>query len=218
MTDRLSRAWARVAAHPRIAALGCGLLAASGFPPLHLWPLALLGLGPAVTASLAVATGPDGLEEALTGQVSAMLSGNGLPVAPETAAGVVRAAIALAGASLALPLLLCGTAARFWLTRRRLVLRRLPEWKTARLPGWYPVPVALAALAAWLDGGLATLTATAALLVPVFLQGLAAVHGRLNGPVLVLFYLLLILFSLPAATLVVGLGLLEQFGRKPTRT
>lgn len=44
MTDRLSRAWARVAAHPRIAALGCGLLAASGFPPLHLWPLALLGL------------------------------------------------------------------------------------------------------------------------------------------------------------------------------
>nr|WP_240504347.1 apolipoprotein N-acyltransferase [Tsuneonella mangrovi] len=30
--------------HPRIAALGAGLLAALGFPPLDLWPLALLGM------------------------------------------------------------------------------------------------------------------------------------------------------------------------------
>ncbi|WP_374406808.1 apolipoprotein N-acyltransferase [Pelagerythrobacter sp.] len=33
------------AAHPRIAAALCGLLSATGFPPLHLWPVALLGIG-----------------------------------------------------------------------------------------------------------------------------------------------------------------------------
>ena len=31
-------------AHPRWSALGCGLIAATGFPPLALWPLALFGL------------------------------------------------------------------------------------------------------------------------------------------------------------------------------
>jgi apolipoprotein N-acyltransferase len=30
--------------HPRLAALACGLLAATGFPPLALWPLGLLGV------------------------------------------------------------------------------------------------------------------------------------------------------------------------------
>ncbi|GMM92066.1 apolipoprotein N-acyltransferase [Qipengyuania sp. MTN3-11] len=30
--------------HPRWLAIGCGLLAACGFPPLHLWPLALVGV------------------------------------------------------------------------------------------------------------------------------------------------------------------------------
>ena len=44
MTGPISRAWTSAAAHPRLAALACGLLAAIGFPPLNLWPLALLGL------------------------------------------------------------------------------------------------------------------------------------------------------------------------------
>lgn len=44
MKDRLSRAWAVAAGHPRLTALACGLFAATGFPPLGLWPLALLGL------------------------------------------------------------------------------------------------------------------------------------------------------------------------------
>lgn len=30
--------------HPRLAALACGLLAATGFPPLALWPLAMIGV------------------------------------------------------------------------------------------------------------------------------------------------------------------------------
>jgi len=33
-----------LAAHPRLSALACGLIAALGFPPLGLWPLALIGM------------------------------------------------------------------------------------------------------------------------------------------------------------------------------
>jgi len=43
-----------MAARPRLAALGCGLAAATGFPPLGLWPLALLGV--AGLAALLVCT------------------------------------------------------------------------------------------------------------------------------------------------------------------
>ena len=32
------------AAHPRLSALGCGLVAALGFPPLGLWPFTLIGV------------------------------------------------------------------------------------------------------------------------------------------------------------------------------
>lgn len=35
---------ALLAAHPRLAALACGLIAATGFPPLGLWPLAMVGV------------------------------------------------------------------------------------------------------------------------------------------------------------------------------
>jgi apolipoprotein N-acyltransferase len=42
--ERLRAAWSRFAAYPRLAAPACGLLAATGFPPLNLWPLALLGM------------------------------------------------------------------------------------------------------------------------------------------------------------------------------
>lgn len=45
-----------LAAHPRLAALGCGLVAALGFPPLGLWPFALIGMA-GLAALLARATG-----------------------------------------------------------------------------------------------------------------------------------------------------------------
>jgi len=44
VNETVSRAWTRAAAHPRLTALASGLLAATGFPPLNLWPVALLGL------------------------------------------------------------------------------------------------------------------------------------------------------------------------------
>ncbi len=55
MEHRPSRLWAAIASHPRIAALACGLVAALGFPPLGLWPLALVGLA-AFVALIARAT------------------------------------------------------------------------------------------------------------------------------------------------------------------
>lgn len=44
MEERLSRVWSAIASWPRTAALVFGLLAATGFPPLNLWPLALIGV------------------------------------------------------------------------------------------------------------------------------------------------------------------------------
>lgn len=38
-------AYARIMAHPRIAAMVLGLLAATGFPPLGLWPVSLMAMG-----------------------------------------------------------------------------------------------------------------------------------------------------------------------------
>ena len=39
-----NRAGSVLVAHPRLAALGFGLVAATGFQPLQIWPLAMAGL------------------------------------------------------------------------------------------------------------------------------------------------------------------------------
>ena len=43
--DRIETIANRIASHPRLAALAFGLLAATGFPPLGLWPLTLVAMG-----------------------------------------------------------------------------------------------------------------------------------------------------------------------------
>lgn len=43
--SRTGRIGAWFAGHPKSTAVLCGLIAATGFPPLHLWPLALLAIG-----------------------------------------------------------------------------------------------------------------------------------------------------------------------------
>jgi apolipoprotein N-acyltransferase len=47
---RAAGLWPLISRYPRLAALACGLLAATGFAPLNLWPLALAGI--AVFAAL----------------------------------------------------------------------------------------------------------------------------------------------------------------------
>lgn len=44
MIERLGKTWTLLASRPRLLALALGLLSACGFPPLHLWPLALIAL------------------------------------------------------------------------------------------------------------------------------------------------------------------------------
>ncbi len=43
--NRLNAVAAWIAGHPRLATVAFGLLAATGFPPLHLWPLTLVAMG-----------------------------------------------------------------------------------------------------------------------------------------------------------------------------
>lgn len=43
--DRIGRIGSWFAARPKLSALLCGLASATGFPPLNLWPLALLAMG-----------------------------------------------------------------------------------------------------------------------------------------------------------------------------
>ena len=56
MRDAVACAGAAFAAHPRLSALACGLLAALGFPPLNLWPVALVGMA-GLAALIARTTG-----------------------------------------------------------------------------------------------------------------------------------------------------------------
>src|SRR4051812_42511411 len=60
----LPRAWRVVARHPRLAALVLGLLSATGFEPLHLWPVALAAV--AAFAAL-IAEAPDARRAAALG-------------------------------------------------------------------------------------------------------------------------------------------------------
>jgi hypothetical protein len=95
-----------------------------------------------------------------------------------------------------------------------------PEAEAIRLPGWYlPLP-ALAALALLTLGGLVALSAMLLLLVPFFVMGVFAVHvmlrGRKSRPAyLAGFYVLMLLFLQLMAPLMVGLGLFEQYRRRP---
>ncbi|AWV24436.1 Hypothetical protein HVPorG_04418 [Roseomonas mucosa] len=181
-------------------------------------PLALLGIWPAITGVASLLVTGEVLEQAIVDQIKPVLQEAAITADDATVAALVRMGIAFASAALALPLMLCGIGAQAWLSRRRLALRPAPDWSSARLPSWYPVLPVAALAAAWMAPGLMASVVATALLTPLFLQGLAAVHRRARGPVLVLFYLVLVLFSVPAAALVVGLGLFEQFGRKPPQS
>jgi hypothetical protein len=142
--------------------------------------------------------------------------------APEIAiAELVRVKAAAIGFWIAVALAANGALAQRLLARRGLALAPSPRWSDVRLPGWYPAVPALAA-AIWLAAGeqdAVPLSVMLVLLLPVFLQGVAAVHRRtraLRGRwmPLLLFYVLILVFSVPAALAVTALGLYEQWGRR----
>ncbi len=207
---------------PALLLLGTGLR--GGRADLGL-PLAMLGLWPAlmVLLSTLLLGGPDGgLESQLHEAVSAGLTRMGLEPTDAMVAQIVRLKAAALALWLAFALVANAAFAQRQLVRRGLALVPGLHWADARLPRWYPALPALAGLAwALADGGaeLLPMSLCLTLAVPLLLQGLAALHTRLppakwRTAALVAAYVALLVFVLPAAIILVALGLVEQFGRR----
>lgn len=207
-------------AGPVLALLAAGLRGGRIEPGL---PLALLGLWPAagiLAGAFALSGLEGGLSGAVRGAVETGLTRMGVSAYP---ALVEQMTLIMGGAVafwLALAWLANGIAAQSFLARRGLAAHASPVWSATRLPGWYPVLPAVAAASWLLFGGadLVLVSVLLALLVPLLFQGIAFVHARtrpLNGRwmVLLLFYFLLIVFSVPAAALLIGVGVFATFAR-----
>ncbi|RAI59514.1 DUF2232 domain-containing protein [Roseicella frigidaeris] len=187
-------------------------------------PLALLGLWPlAVLFGAAVLLADDGgLEAALRETLTLSLARFGLPAQEALVAELVRVKAGAIGFWGAVSLLANAGAATAFLARRNLLPGPKPDWAAVRLPNWYPLLPGAAFglfLAAPEEGDLVALSALLLLLVPLFLQGLAGVHRRLRGrqgrrPMLVAFYLLLVLFLQVIGPGLVALGLYDQIQRR----
>jgi hypothetical protein len=188
-------------------------------------PLALLGLWPLAVLLLAALFLADdgGLEPAMRRAVELALARLDLPAPELLVAELVRIKAAAIGFWSSLALLANAAAAERFLARRGLLAVAAPDWTAARLPGWYPVLPAVAAglfLAVPEGSDAVALSGLLILLVPLFLQGCGGVHARLRGrrarrPMLALFYMLLLLFLQVMGPGLVGLGLYDQFWRRP---
>jgi len=205
------------------AALRGGRLDLSG-------PLALLGVWPVAVLCLAAlaAAGEGGLEAVLRRSVETALLRMDLEASEPLIGVLVRVKAAALGFWGGLALIANGAAAQSFLSHRGLARARAPEWTTVRLPQWYPVLPAIAAvvwLAAPTGADAVPLSALLLSLLPLFYLGIAGVHRRAGGrrgrvPMLVLFYLLLVLFLHLMAPALVGLGLIDHFRRRaaPSQT
>jgi hypothetical protein len=188
-------------------------------------PLALTGIWPALVillVAMLLAGSPGGFDGALIGSVNQGLARMGIADAGMPVEQLARImAPAMAGWMVA-ALILCGTGAQSFLTRRGLAVAATPRWSEARLPIWYGFLPSGAALI-WLSGmgGDSSLpfALIVVLLLPFFLLGLAAVHrrsvGRTARPFMLgVFYAGLVILSVPAAIAVTAFGIFEQWGRR----
>ncbi len=188
-------------------------------------PLALLGVYPALLIILAevLLSGSGGLEVVLTGIVRIGLDRMGLPPGDSLVADIVRIKAAAVGFWLAVALLVNGTGAQGFLSRRGLALAPRPAWAAVRLPRLYPVLPAVAAVVAGLDDfGGTSLSLLIVLLLPLLFRGLAVVHSRTAGRngrpfILGATYMALVLFSVPAAAFLIGLALFDHFSARLSR-
>lgn len=179
-------------------------------------PLALLGLWPATVLVLAALLVTD-LEGALRGMVEMGVQRMGLPASEAMVAQVAQVKAAAAGFWFALLMLGNGLAGRRLAASAGLAPHPMPAPGDVRLPAWYG-PLPLVALAGWVAfGGGVMLSLMLLLLLPFFLLGVVGVHRRLAGRVAFLagFYVLMLLFLQIMAPLMVGVGLFDQFRRRP---
>jgi hypothetical protein len=203
------------------------LIVASGFRQGRIdpgLPLAILGLWPAVVilgCGIAFSGLPGGLEGAIREAVEQGLRRMGTSAAQMPVDQLVQVMAAALGFWSAVSLSVNGAAAQSALARTGWSLAPSPRWSAVRLPAWYPPLPGLAA-AAWLvfggDGDVVALSVLLVLLLPVFLQGIAAVHRRSAGRpgrnfMLGVFYTGLVILSVPAAIAVTAFGFYEQWGR-----
>ncbi len=180
-------------------------------------PFVLLGLIPAsgiLVAAFVLADAPGGLEGALRRAAELGAARMGVPVGEAMLASLVRVKAAAIGFWVMLSLLL-NAAAAGGLLRRAGIIAAAPAWREARLPVWYPALPALAALV-WLlaEADAVPLSVTLALLVPLFLHGLAAFHRvtlPLRGRTLLLAiaYGALLLMAVPVALAATAFGLFD---------
>lgn len=188
-------------------------------------PLALLGIWPAVAILLtaaAFAGTAGGLDGAIRTAVEQGLQRMGTDAAQFPVDQLVQVMAAALGFWSAVSLTVNGVSAQSALSRAGLALAPTPRWSEARLPRWYPALVAAGAIA-WLvagqQGGGVALSVLLVLVLPVFFQGLAAVHrrsvGRPGRPFMLgAFYAGLIILSVPAALAVTAFGFYEQWARR----
>lgn len=186
-------------------------------------PLALLGLWPAglvLLAAVLLADHPGGFDGALREAVIGALRQMGAPTDAATVDLIVQVKAGALAFWFAVSLAGSAALAQRFLAGRGLA--RLPSvrWASARLPAWYP-PLAAVAIAAWLAADDSTVITSVALALgmPLLLQGLAAIHDRSRAFagrrfVLAGVYAVLILFSIPAAMLLAGFGIFDQYGRR----
>ncbi|MBB5689295.1 DUF2232 domain-containing protein [Roseomonas alkaliterrae] len=188
-------------------------------------PLAVLGIWPAVViigSAVAFSGTPGGLEGAMRQAITQGLARMGTAPGQMPVDELAQVMAAALGFWSAVSLSVNGAAAQSALARSGLALAPTPRWSEVRLPGWYPaLPGAGAAF--WLafggEGNVVALSVLLVLLLPVFLQGIAAVHRRSAGRpgrgfMLGAFYAGLVILSVPAAIAVTAFGFYEQWGRR----
>lgn len=187
-------------------------------------PLALLGIWPAIVilgAGFAFAGSPGGLEGMIRAAVEQSLQRMGASPAEIPVGELTQVMAAAMGFWSAISLSVNGAAAQSALARSGYALAATPRWSMVRLPGWYPF-LPGAGAASWLAFGgpedAVWLSVLLVLLLPVFLQGIAAVHRRSQGRpgrqlMLGFFYAGLVILSVPAAIAVTAFGFYEQWGR-----
>ncbi|MBX6376444.1 MAG: hypothetical protein IRZ13_19740, partial [Acetobacteraceae bacterium] len=210
---------------PALLLLGFGLRGGRLRPSL---PFALLGLWPAgvtLALSLALADEPGGLDGAMRRTLQYSFAHSGIAVPEEAIAVAARVKPGMLGLVFAVAMATNAALAQWLLARSGLALAPTPRWSVeARLPGWYPALPALALLwwAAVDPEGLG-LGIGLALLAPVFLQGLAAIHaalplGRPGRRAMLGALYAAILFPMTSTLAVLSVtvfGLISQWWRHP---
>jgi hypothetical protein len=181
---------------------------------LGLWPLVML-----LAAALFLAD-DGGLDGAMRASVEGVLLRLDIPASDTLVATLVRLKAGAIGFWAAIALLGNATVAMRLLARGGLLAVPAPAWSTVRLPGWYPLlpPVAALAYLAMPEDAV-PLSALLLLLVPLFFQGVAGVHRRLEGrqarpALLAAFYMLLVMFLQVMGPGLIGLALYDQFRRR----